>query len=74
MTRAPAHFATYFNSSAHPDTSVHVGALSLFSGTATKQPLDLDQFVTGRITLDQVNDAFAAMHRQEGIRSVILFD
>ncbi len=36
--------------------------------------LDLDQFVSARITLDQVNDAFDAMHRQEGIRSVILFD
>jgi S-(hydroxymethyl)glutathione dehydrogenase/alcohol dehydrogenase len=36
--------------------------------------LDLDQFVSERITLDQVNDAFDAMHRQEGIRSVILFD
>jgi S-(hydroxymethyl)glutathione dehydrogenase / alcohol dehydrogenase len=35
--------------------------------------LDLDSLVTRRITLDEVNDAFAAMERQEGIRTVITF-
>jgi S-(hydroxymethyl)glutathione dehydrogenase/alcohol dehydrogenase len=33
--------------------------------------LDLDAFVTGRIALDEVNDAFAAMDRHEGVRTVI---
>jgi S-(hydroxymethyl)glutathione dehydrogenase / alcohol dehydrogenase len=33
--------------------------------------LDLDSLVTRRIGLDEVNDAFAAMERQEGIRTVI---
>jgi S-(hydroxymethyl)glutathione dehydrogenase/alcohol dehydrogenase len=33
--------------------------------------LDLDSLVTRRVTLDEVNDAFAAMERQEGIRTVI---
>ncbi|OBF16753.1 Zn-dependent alcohol dehydrogenase [Mycobacterium sp. ACS4331] len=33
--------------------------------------VDLDSLVTDRIGLDQVNDAFAAMQRGEGIRSVI---
>jgi len=33
--------------------------------------LDLDAFVTGRIALDDVNDAFAAMERHEGVRTVI---
>jgi S-(hydroxymethyl)glutathione dehydrogenase/alcohol dehydrogenase len=35
--------------------------------------LDLDSLVTGRIDLDEVNDAFAAMERQEGIRTVIAY-
>jgi S-(hydroxymethyl)glutathione dehydrogenase/alcohol dehydrogenase len=35
--------------------------------------LDLDSLVTRRIALDEVNDAFAAMERQEGIRAVITF-
>jgi S-(hydroxymethyl)glutathione dehydrogenase/alcohol dehydrogenase len=35
--------------------------------------LDLDSLVTNRITLDQVNDAFDAMERQEGIRTVITY-
>jgi S-(hydroxymethyl)glutathione dehydrogenase/alcohol dehydrogenase len=35
--------------------------------------LDLDGFVSHRIRLDQVNDAFAAMERQDGIRTVIEF-
>src|SRR4051794_31733026 len=33
--------------------------------------LDLEAFVTDRIGLDQVNDAFAAMDRHEGVRTVI---
>jgi S-(hydroxymethyl)glutathione dehydrogenase/alcohol dehydrogenase len=35
--------------------------------------LDLESLVTNRVQLDQVNDAFAAMERQEGIRTVITF-
>jgi S-(hydroxymethyl)glutathione dehydrogenase / alcohol dehydrogenase len=35
--------------------------------------LDLDAFVTDRIPLDRVNDAFEAMERKEGIRTVITF-
>ena len=33
--------------------------------------LDLDAFVTRRIALDEINDAFAAMDRHEGVRTVI---
>jgi S-(hydroxymethyl)glutathione dehydrogenase/alcohol dehydrogenase len=33
--------------------------------------LDLEAFVTERIALDDVNDAFAAMDRHEGVRTVI---
>ena len=33
--------------------------------------LDLESLVTNRVQLDQVNDAFEAMERQEGIRTVI---
>jgi len=36
--------------------------------------LDLDGFVSHRITLDEVNKGFDLMHHQDGIRSVILFD
>jgi S-(hydroxymethyl)glutathione dehydrogenase / alcohol dehydrogenase len=35
--------------------------------------LDLESLVTRRIGLDEVNDAFAAMDRHEGIRTVITF-
>ena len=35
--------------------------------------IDVDALVTRRIALDEVNDAFAAMERQEGIRTVITF-
>jgi S-(hydroxymethyl)glutathione dehydrogenase / alcohol dehydrogenase len=35
--------------------------------------LDLDTLVTRRISLDEVNDAFAAMERREGIRTVITY-
>lgn len=33
--------------------------------------LDLEAFVTGRIALDEINEAFAAMDRHEGVRTVI---
>ncbi len=36
--------------------------------------LDLDPFISHRITLDEVNRGFALMERQDGIRSVITFD
>ena len=35
--------------------------------------IDVDALVTARIPLDEVNDAFDAMERQEGIRTVISF-
>jgi S-(hydroxymethyl)glutathione dehydrogenase / alcohol dehydrogenase len=35
--------------------------------------VDVDALVTRRISLGEVNDAFAAMERQEGIRTVIMF-
>jgi S-(hydroxymethyl)glutathione dehydrogenase/alcohol dehydrogenase len=35
--------------------------------------LDLEALVTNRVKLDEVNDAFEAMERQEGIRTVITF-
>jgi S-(hydroxymethyl)glutathione dehydrogenase/alcohol dehydrogenase len=35
--------------------------------------LDLESLVTNRVSLDEVNDAFDAMERQEGIRTVITF-
>lgn len=35
--------------------------------------LDLESLVTRRISLDEVNDAFEAMERKEGIRTVITF-
>jgi S-(hydroxymethyl)glutathione dehydrogenase / alcohol dehydrogenase len=35
--------------------------------------LDLESLVTRRVALDEVNDAFEAMERQEGIRTVITF-
>jgi len=35
--------------------------------------IDLDGFVSHRLTLDQVNQGFELMERQDGIRSVILF-
>ncbi|MDA0668106.1 MAG: alcohol dehydrogenase catalytic domain-containing protein [Planctomycetota bacterium] len=39
-----------------------------------KGDLDLDGFVSHRITLDEVNKGFDLMHQQDGIRSVIQFD
>jgi S-(hydroxymethyl)glutathione dehydrogenase / alcohol dehydrogenase len=34
----------------------------------------LDDLITCRIKLDEINDAFAALKRGEAIRSVITFD
>ncbi len=36
--------------------------------------LDVDPFISHRITLEQVNEGFELMERQDGIRSVIVFD
>jgi S-(hydroxymethyl)glutathione dehydrogenase / alcohol dehydrogenase len=36
--------------------------------------LDVDPFISHRISLDQVNHAFELMERQDGIRSVIVFE
>ena len=35
--------------------------------------LDVDPFISHRITLDEVNHGFELMHDQDGIRSVIEF-
>ena len=35
--------------------------------------LDVDPFISHRITLDEVNTGFELMERQDGIRSVIMF-
>jgi S-(hydroxymethyl)glutathione dehydrogenase/alcohol dehydrogenase len=35
--------------------------------------IDVDALVTDRVSLDTVNDAFHAMERQEGIRTVLTF-
>ncbi len=36
--------------------------------------LDVEPFISHRVSLDRVNDAFALMQAQDGIRSVIAFD
>jgi S-(hydroxymethyl)glutathione dehydrogenase/alcohol dehydrogenase len=36
--------------------------------------IDVDPFISHRITLDEVNRGFELMERQDGIRSVITFD
>ena len=36
--------------------------------------VDVDPFISHRIALDEVNHAFELMERQDGIRSVIMFD
>lgn len=46
----------------------------LFSSLYEKGDLQLDDFVTRRISLGDVPEAFAAMERGETLRSVILFD
>jgi S-(hydroxymethyl)glutathione dehydrogenase/alcohol dehydrogenase len=33
--------------------------------------IDVDSFISHRLTLERVNDGFALMDRQDGIRSVI---
>ena len=35
--------------------------------------LDIDSLVSHRITLEQVNQGFELMEKQEGVRSVIMF-
>jgi S-(hydroxymethyl)glutathione dehydrogenase/alcohol dehydrogenase len=35
--------------------------------------IDVDPFISHRITLDQVNHGFELMEHQDGIRSVITF-
>ena len=35
--------------------------------------IDVDAFLSHRLTLDEVNRGFDLMHRQDGIRSVISF-
>ena len=35
--------------------------------------IDVDALVTASIPLDEVNEAFEAMERQEGIRTVVTF-
>ena len=44
-----------------------------FVGLYLDGRLDVDPFISHRLTLDQVNDGFALMERQDGIRSVIEF-
>jgi len=39
-----------------------------------KGDLKLDAMITNRIRLEDVNDAFDAMGRGEGARSVIMYD
>jgi S-(hydroxymethyl)glutathione dehydrogenase / alcohol dehydrogenase len=39
----------------------------------TRGDLDLESLVTKRVGLDDVNDAFEAMERQDGIRTVITY-
>ena len=35
--------------------------------------LDLDPFISHRMSLDEVNRGFELMERQDGIRSVLMF-
>ena len=35
--------------------------------------IDVEDFISHRITLDEVNKGFDLMHAQDGIRSVITF-
>ena len=39
-----------------------------------KGRLKLDELITKRIRLDQINDGFACLARGEGIRTVVMFD
>lgn len=43
-------------------------------GLAQSGQLELDSLITSRIALDDVNDAFEAMKRGEGLRTVIMFE
>jgi len=44
------------------------------AGEYLKGRLKLDELITNRIRLDQINDGFASLARGEGIRTVIMFD
>ena len=46
------------------------GARSSWSATSTAS-IDVDPFISHRITLDEVNQGFDLMHAQDGIRTVI---
>ncbi len=39
-----------------------------------KGSLKLDELITNRITLEQINEGFASLARGEGIRTVVMFD
>jgi S-(hydroxymethyl)glutathione dehydrogenase/alcohol dehydrogenase len=39
-----------------------------------KGRLKLDELITNRVGLDQINDSFASLARGEGIRTVVMFD
>ena len=47
--------------------------VSVGAHAAAEWPLPLDRFVTETISLDQVEDAFGAMHRGDVLRSVVVF-
>jgi S-(hydroxymethyl)glutathione dehydrogenase/alcohol dehydrogenase len=40
----------------------------------SRRSIELDELVTARIALDDINDGFAALARGEGIRTVVTFD
>ena len=44
------------------------------AGEYLKGKLKLDELITNRIRLDQINDGFASLARGEGIRTVVMFD
>jgi S-(hydroxymethyl)glutathione dehydrogenase/alcohol dehydrogenase len=44
------------------------------AGEYLKGRLKLDELITRRIRLEEINDGFASLARGEGIRTVILFD
>jgi len=51
------------------------GVISPGSRASTWQDaLKLDELITRRIRLEDINDGFASLARGEGIRTVVLFD
>jgi S-(hydroxymethyl)glutathione dehydrogenase / alcohol dehydrogenase len=40
----------------------------------TQDQLDVDPFISHRMSLDEVNRAFELMAAQDGIRSVLMYD